>query len=1181
MSHTKTQPVPQVMSQLEPELAAWLLEDIPNNHWVHVCYQLPDVIGAADDVSAVPLADVSYRIVSLQDENITVSGKLDSLGQAYHEGFVPGPVAVYLATEDTVAVEMEADNLRQNLQQSFDSLSVLLSSQKMPLDNNLQQKGFVPYQCSPAIVDAAVDKKPTEVIQLLSIEVSAQGQLADAHKISIFLLLSDDTFTSTLRQFIEKLWQETDGCVCVRGFVLDLLNGLLIEALLGEGMFFVNGTLSLLDCCKQHFPPAALLLDEIVLQLQGIIPLFQQSKISTTLQGRTNTEIVVQWREPPNPQRCDRHYSNVALMPTNENGEVLLAHTDFELNGPVPLRWTRHYSSSYTGGWSCVANEAIHVSKGWVNYCREDGVIVSFELPPIGKYSTNITCGLILQRVFYSVFVVKGEGGVRRIFSGLYSTTLPPGETLAGRGKGTYVAESAIEEIIPLTQLENHHSEHWQFYYKRLDCDRHQLVRVKSSWGHEFAIEWNSSGYITRVVNKNDGKVLAQYDWGSNGLLRASTDIKRHWQYTYMPEDPRLISTMTDLGGTHIHWGYDAQGRVLISASGKNALQRIELSHSRLRSRSKFRSEYGSKYSYDKNHLLTVYTDVDENVSQYRYNVEGMLSAFIDPAGGGFSLSYDDQGQVQEVTNALGESWGCEYNKQGVVEAIVDPEGVAYRINCVAGRPVSMSVDIDVEANPLSVQRYWQWDTCANLIMDSANGPLNQATYDTYGKLTQLADRGQEVLSFDYNPHNQLRTVSANGAVQLALMYHGSGMVSQIAKASGQNIDLQFDDCGRLLGWTESVVSEKYTHSLSIQYDAEGRVSRLDCHGKNTESLQFQYEIGPLPSTCIDASGGEFQLAFSEKGLLLKCEERKLTWQYDACGRQVYRSNTKQEVKTQYDVLGRVVEHAEGKDVVQCVYQSRGQLAQYLSPLGKIEHTYNLLGFRVSTTHSKGYAVVYQYGAPGMLERIEINGNVVLEYIRDTAGVELYRKQGAYRCEGDTSAAHWVDTCFDSKTEEVIEELRLWPGNKHQLGVIEHLMIVLQLEVLNLPPLLQRKVRGLQDNNNPMRGVSKISESSQIENGIVVHHPVNGEPLLIIYQNQVYFYESNREPKWRDWNGNDVALNGIHVAREYLPINPLGDVDIKGVMKEPPSGMLWDFVTKGVATTVLNAVSLTYKSNAL
>ena len=91
MSHTKIRPVPQVMSQLEPELASWLLEDIPNNHWVHICYQFPDVplvipvtpltpVTPITIATPVALSDVTYRIVSLQDENITVSGMLDSQG---------------------------------------------------------------------------------------------------------------------------------------------------------------------------------------------------------------------------------------------------------------------------------------------------------------------------------------------------------------------------------------------------------------------------------------------------------------------------------------------------------------------------------------------------------------------------------------------------------------------------------------------------------------------------------------------------------------------------------------------------------------------------------------------------------------------------------------------------------------------------------------------------------------------------------------------------------------------------------------------------------------------------------------------------------------------------------------------------------------------------------------------
>ncbi|MBV1920427.1 MAG: hypothetical protein KUG73_07070 [Pseudomonadales bacterium] len=1027
---------------------------------------------------------------------------------------------------------------------------------------------------------------PTDTIQL----ISAYGHLSDAHKTSIFLLISDDTFVSQLTLFVEKIWGETGDCVYVRGFVLDLLNGLLIEVLLGQDVFIVNNSLSVFGCCKQIFSPAGPLLDEVVEQLRELILLFQKTKMSTTLQGRTNTEIVVQWREPPNPQRCDKHYSNVALLPTNVNGdpvsvseehrvedgyvhklanEVVLSHTDFKLNGPVPLHWTRHYRSSYSGGWSCIANEALHVSQGWVNYFREDGVIVSFELPPIGKYSTNVTCGLILQRVFYSVFVIKGEGDTRRVFSGLYSTTLPSG---AASEKSI---NSCFEETIPITQFENQYSEGWQFDYKSLAHGHHQLVGVKCGWGHDLAIEWNKSGFITRIVNKSDGKVLAQYDWDNTCLQSAVSDTKRRWQYAYLSNDPTLISTMTYPNGLDVQWKYDVKGQVQTSALEKHALQRVVLSQSQLKSE--------STYSYDKNHLLTSYADVEKNVTQYRYNEKGMLTAFIDPAGGGFSLSYDGQGRLREVTNALGASWSCEYNKKGDIEVFVDPEGVAYRINCVAGRPVSMSVDIesDAEASALSVQRYWQWDVCANLIMDSANGCLNQATYDAYGKLMQLADRGQEVVSFDYDPQNQLQKVSANGSTQLALMYHGSGMMSQIAKYSGQCVDLQFDDYGRLLDWKETVVSEKYTKTLSIQYDSQGRVTRLDYTGKNTDSLQFQYEKGPFPEACIDASGEESSLQFSEEGLLLNCDEQKATWQYDACGRQVYCFNNKQEVKTQYDALGRVQKHLEGNKVIQCTYQLGGQLAQYQSPLGKVEHAYNALGLRVSSAHSNGYVVTYRYSTLGMLERIEINDNAVLEYVRDAAGVELYRKQGAYQCAGDTSAARWVDDCFDRKLEEVTENIRLQPDSKNQPELIANLMFVLQLDRLDFPPLLQRCVKKLQDNGNPMRGIAKIPESSQIENGIVVHHPVSGEVLLVIYQNQVYFYENNCDPEWRDWNGNDVTLSGIRVAREYLPTKPLGDIDIKGVMKEPRGGMLWGFVTDGVASTVMNAVSITHKSKII
>lgn len=1291
------------------QVSEWLLEEIPNHHWAQVRYVFPPI---AEGVAPVALVGIEYRIVSLQDEDVVFTGQLDELGQAHHEGVVPGPVAVYLAPQDTVSQRMAADKIQENLRQSVDSLAMLFTSQVQQFDQEIlqtfqstipntslsapQQAGALPHRrysyplaqlqltgqgafevlaklkeqplswqayCQwaqsyrdvplaenqrpfPTIVEVFFQSDVPSVLRLLV----AYGKVSDEQIASAYLLLSDVALKSLFEQFLLTVWEQSGGCLYARAFVLDLINGLLIEVLLGRDALFTVGGLSLLDDCKQRFSSAALLLDEIVEQMRELIPLFYSCKLTTCQQGRTNSQIDIEWREPPNPQRCENHYANVALMPLNHDrdavalgvenlidnacvhgvtGELVLTQEDFVMNGPVPLVWNRYYRSSYPNGWCCFANVTLSVSKQWVSYCREDGVIIGFELPPIGKYSTNITSGLILQRIFYSVFVVKSADGLQRVFSGNYSQTLPSVNGALLSGRRTQQGLDIVEDI-PLTQITNAFSEHWNFCYKN-----NQLVAVKSSWGQALSIEWNTTGQITNIINKSSGQVLAEYQWVAGGLVSVVTMKKQCWQYHYLTQEEanvasvleqrRLISTMQSPQGTEtrfqwsydrphgahqnaphntgysrwrcieksdvlqgcwqfqfvasekrvfcqpvataaqsICWRYSDKGLVLSKSIGEEVVsrgsQKCQPSHVLW------------QYEYDKNLQLTSHTDPLDNLTQYRYSPEGWLTAMIDPAGGGYSLAYDEHGRLQEYANALGHSWSCEYNLQGAIEQVVDPEGVAYRINCVSGLPVSLSVDGIDDLEP-GGHRYWQWDAGANLVMDSANGLLNQAVYGDSGNLILLADRGQSVLEFEHDQYCQLRKISANGVAQLIVNYHGAGMIGQVAKSNGQYVDLGFDDHGRLLNWKEA------EGTLTVTYDAQGRVQQLDCCGT---SIAFQYGNELLPEAYVDATGAVFLLYFDERGLLKECIEeqdpdQKKQWQYDACGRQVYRNDSSSEVKTQYDALGRVTEHlvaqkkpstsgANGAKI-QCAYQSRGQLLQYCSPLGELEHEYDAQGFRIKSSYSKGYVIEYRYGAPGILANVTINGNGVLEIFRDGAGVELRRQQGGYlHHQQDDSACRFIDDMFEKKLVQSCKQF----GGTGQRDLFTYMIVALQLGTFHLPPTLRHQLENLSVNINPLRGIAKMPEDSQLEDGIVVPHPVHGEPLLLIYQNQVYFFSRDINSNWRDWHGKEAMEINITAGKEKagFSMEPITAGD--PIRAQSTGCSLLDFVKPAV----INSISL-------
>jgi len=544
----------------------------------------------------------------------------------------------------------------------------------------------------------------------------------------------------------------------------------------------------------------------------------------------------------------------------------------------------------------------------------------------------------------------------------------------------------------------------------------------------------------------------------------------------------------------------------------------------------------GQDFCYNGNASLVSVTDSEGNAAQYRYDTQGFLTAMMDAGGGGFSLGYDDCGRVQDYSNALGESWSCEYDKKGAMVSAVDPSGSVYQMNCVSGCPVS----VDVGDN---FRRYWERDSRGNVTVDGANGTLNQAAYDCYGNLKQLLDRGAVVLQFEYEATDRLKAVLADGHPSVVLGYHPSGMLNQVANSAGEQVDLQFDENSRLIRWQENEAG------LVIEYDELDRVVELSVSGNPESSMQFHYGKGMLPELVVDSQGHQRSLCFDGRGLLTRCAgieiKAEKVWQYDACGRQTYFSDFIEEVKTegaksqevkalevktQYDALGRVLEHLEGDEAIQCAYHSSGQVTHYRSARGGCEHEYDEFGFRVKTTYSQGYVVEFCYGLPGVLRDISINGNPVLEIFRDSAGIETHRKQGAVKVNSeDGSACRYTNRLFKEKIKRTCSQL----NSVHQYSLLEQLGVVLQLGCVAFPPLLEGEILRGGFEANSKKGIALIPQEGQFDGGVIVNHPVHDEPLIMIRQNQIYFYSTGSYAVWTDWQGNVEAELGNNFSKNY------------------------------------------------
>jgi hypothetical protein len=207
------------------------------------------------------------------------------------------------------------------------------------------------------------------------------------------------------------------------------------------------------------------------------------------------------------------------------SGEELLQLTDAVLPGPVEFVWTRTYRSSHSRdiglgcGWTFTGSERLVMDAQQMIYHDSDGRAVAFKLPRVHQRSRYIPEGLILDRITKDAFILKQDGYPDRLFARYgersshfrltqlcHSAYVPPPNMFG-------VAQPESGFVIHL-----HYNEH------------NQLTQLQGNWGKGLLLHRDNSGHISRIelLNRNSStrKILAEYDYDTNGDLIAQRDAK-------------------------------------------------------------------------------------------------------------------------------------------------------------------------------------------------------------------------------------------------------------------------------------------------------------------------------------------------------------------------------------------------------------------------------------------------------------------------------------------------------------------------------------------------------------------------------------------------------------------------------------------------------------------------------
>jgi len=444
------------------------------------------------------------------------------------------------------------------------------------------------------------------------------------------------------------------------------------------------------------------------------------------------------------------------------------------------------------------------------------------------------------------------------------------------------------------------------------------------------------------------------------------------YDYRFEWDNDNRINKSTDSRGATFTYHYNEQGQITkeIDPEGGSVVK-----------------------AYDQDGNLTRLTDPNGNDSIRVFDTSGRLSTTDDPEWNRFSLDYDDQGHPIRLTDSQGQTWRQGYNAQGLVTQTTTPLGQTtyYNYNH-QGLPTSIK-------DAGSHERYFQIDSCGNLISQTdANGAKTEYQHDALGNIIKVIGPDGNCYEYRYDALNNLTQAIQPDGSSVKLCYNALSLLTHFTDSAGRTTSYQYADGFRQVTHRYDPTGQVFTYQYDTERNLVGLVNekgeqyslKYDQNERLIEEIGFdgrtqRYEYDPAGYLTRHLEADKITSFLRDKNGRLKekrCDgEQVAQYAYNAVGQLTEAKNAHRQVKFQYDGVGRLIQEQQDQAVIQ--------------------HEYDVLGNRIQTVLPDHQTIDYNYDKEGLYQRVDFNGETLVNLERDILGRETKRQQGLLESQFD------------------------------------------------------------------------------------------------------------------------------------------------------------------------------------
>ncbi len=659
-------------------------------------------------------------------------------------------------------------------------------------------------------------------------------------------------------------------------------------------------------------------------------------------------------------------------------GEEILPQTDFVLEGPTPLAWTRTYrSGSETEDWGLLGarwgtpyTSSISICAKGIVYHEASGRAIRLPSLAIGQEHDHRGEGFTLRRDSDQQVTLTWRDGSTDTFTAGPDGWLPHG----------YDGVNAM--LAPRAPVRTQ-----RFY----------LARRTERDGSGITIERHHAA--------RPGEVLLRVRTDDGLMIEALRDALLHTEsgpepQLAAPRIGRIEQVLPD--GTrlcHVRYRYEAALPDLVNATAPAGTFEALPLRCNLVEQSNI-ADQSRSYTY-RHHLLVQYT----TYTGFAHGLEWVSLAFLRERWAGSAL--DDaqlaernpintnnsyQARAVRTTTADGRDEVQIAYIDADTTRVTEPDGGVLEYQFNAQWLATAVHRITPDGSPRSLgRREWSRDGML-LSEEDPDGALTRYGYDIAGNLTSITDVQNHVTRIQYDATNLPVSITDALGNVTRRRYDGAGRLLERTDALGRSTHYAYDTQGRLAMVTDARGGTKH-----LSYDAAGRlVSYTDCSNYTT---RYSYDAYNRLIEINDAIGNATRYQYDVLGRMLRIihpDQVTESFDYDEGNNLVARTDAKgQRTRYCYNGHGRLIERFDAKEqTLKYTYDRALRLIELTNANGDVHRfRYDSDGRLASEIGFDGKVTTYSYNNAGHLIASDSAG-VCTQYARNTAG-QLLAKSNA------------------------------------------------------------------------------------------------------------------------------------------------------------------------------------------